>query len=235
MKKINNKFKIGDLVVFKTHPLLNDFRIKGDSNYVPPILLVQEVFIENNKKIIFDEETGKQIAEKIKYHCIHFDDNKSQFIESILYENMLEHFKMLKIERIDSDGNIKENTVTIVEEIESYKTVKYEYGKVVRFKTKKIEIYKKRSSKKIPADKKGEIIKDKIKQIIQYVVNYTTPDFVICGLKQNEVVDLFYPNGNPKRIVSRTLFKVKWFNPIGQKYSEQYLPQEFFTDEMKFD
>ncbi|MEZ4788056.1 MAG: hypothetical protein R2790_09325 [Flavobacterium haoranii] len=41
---MSNKFKVGNLVSFKSHPLLNEMYIKGDGKYVPPIMLVKSFF-----------------------------------------------------------------------------------------------------------------------------------------------------------------------------------------------
>ncbi|MDV7188269.1 hypothetical protein R3X25_13325 [Lutibacter sp. TH_r2] len=232
---MKSKYSVGSIVTFKTHPLFEDYRIQGDGKYVPPIMMIKEVNIESKKKRTHDEETGEIIADRIKYTCVYFDDDKSQFSEFILYESFLETYEELKIERITELGESKIDTETIIEEIKGYfkSPLVYKFGGIARFVTKKIEIYKKRSSKKI-TEKKGEIEKDNIKSTIQYVVNYTSPDFVMCGLKNNEEKNLFYENGKVKRQVSETLLKVKWFNSIQKKFSEQYLPIEFFTDKMKF-
>jgi len=230
------KFIIGELVVLKTHPLLTSYRIKGDGKLVPPILLVKEIFIESKKKIICDEETGNIIAERIKYTCVYFNDAKSEFLEVVLYESMLETFRELKIEKISPDGKVEKDEKTIIEEIDGYKVPEYKYGEIFRLKTKKIEIYKKRSSKtfKVGKDDEGE---EKLnpKETVQYVVNYTSPDFIVCGFKKNDDKNSHYPDASPKRIVAEYLFKVKWFNPFQQKFSEQYLPDSFLTDEMKVD
>ncbi|WP_452229425.1 hypothetical protein [Lacinutrix sp. MEBiC02404] len=225
-------FGVGDLVVFKTHPLLKNYRIKGDGKYVPPIMIVKEVFFENNKKITNDEITGRKISEKTKYTCVFFNDSKSEFVESNHYQSELLGFDNLKIERINKDGSISYNSDTIIKEIKNYGELEYVFSEIVRFKTKKLEIYKKRSSKKIPINNKGKVDEKKIKSIVQYVVNYTTPDFLISGYKKNDVTNLYYPNGNPKRLVSDSLLKVKWFNPFQNKFSEQFLPIEFFTNKM---
>ena len=66
------------------------------------------------------------------------------------------------------------------------------------------------------------------------MVNYTTPEFVLCGYKKESPEGLFYPNGDFKMLTSEILFKVKWFNPFQMKYSEQYLPKECFIDEQPF-
>ena len=145
---------------------------------------------------------------------------------------MLESFKELKIEKINRDGTISKET--IIDEIIAYKIPDYEYGKIVRLKTKKIEIFKKRSSRKFFQKDKTEG-KLEPEETIQYVVNYSSPDFVLSGFKKNEEKSAYYPDGNPKKFISENLFKVKWFNYFQQKFSEEYLPERFFTDEMKFE
>ncbi|CAM4173523.1 MULTISPECIES: hypothetical protein [Flavobacterium] len=221
-----NLYIVGDLVTFKTHPLLSEFYIKGDGKYVPPIMIVKEVLFENKEKKVFDEVSGNKIGEKIKYICVHFDDNKSEFIESHLYESHLVTFKNLKIAKVVEE-NDHNNYVDIITEIDSYPiTFNYEFGKVVYFKTKKLEAFKKRESSKI------ELVKGKEekKTTRQYVVNYITPDFLISGYKKESYSDLFYNTGKPKRIASIDLIKLKWFNPTQQKFTEQFLPIEFFID-----
>lgn len=228
MIKLINAFKVGDIVTYKTHPLLYDFYIKGDGKYVPPIMIVKEVFFENKQKRTFDEVSGKEIAELIKYICVYFDDNKSEFVEVHLYEKMLESFKSLKIASISNSN--RDNIIDVITEISNYpEKPEYIYGEILYFKTKKLEILKKRSSIKIIKDK-SKNAPDDIKEIIQYVVNYATPDFVACGFKIEEYKDLFYNDGKSKRLVSTESVKIKWFNPINNKFSEYYLPIEFFTD-----
>lgn len=225
---MSNKFKVGNLVSFKSHPLLNEMYIKGDGKYVPPIMLVKEVFFENKNKKIFDEVTGKKIADKIKYICVHFDDNKSEFIESHLYESQLESISSINIARYDKQKE-GEQRKTLIEEVDGYpNTFEYEFGKVVYFKSKKLEAFKKRESSKIKVDKTTGL---EVKEITrQYVVNYITPEFVLSGFKKENYNDLFYENGNRKRIVSTDFIKVKWFNPFQHKFSEHFLPMEFFID-----
>lgn len=232
---MNEIFNIGDFVTFKTHPLLSDLYIKGDGKYVPPIMLIKEVFFEGKEKKEFDESTGKKIADKEKYICVYFDDNKSEFIEAHLYKSQLCGINDLKIARVD-DKEINSNSIDLIAEVLSYGKMEYEYGKIVFFKTKKIEALKKRESSKIEVskDKKdeedNEIEKEEKKITRHYVVNYITPDFVLAGYKKEVYTDLFYSNGKPKRIASNEFVKVKWFNPSQQKFSEQYLPIEFFID-----
>lgn len=230
MHDLVNKFNVGDIVTFLTHPLFLILRIKGDSRYVPPIMIVKEVFFESKQKTTFDEATGQKIAERIKYICVYFDDNKSEFVEVHLYEAMLRTFEDLRFERISDSGDKVEDYKLLIDEVKGYLIPTYKFGGIISFKTKKLEIYKKRTSKKILL-KAGSNDIQEIKEILQYVVNYATPDFVMCGFKKESYTDLFYGDGKVKRLAPVNFIKVKWFNPFQQKFSEQYLPEEFFTDD----
>tara|TARA_R100000935_G_scaffold58927_1_gene100218 strand:+ start:24486 stop:25292 length:807 start_codon:yes stop_codon:yes gene_type:complete len=252
-----NSFSVGDIVTFKTHPLLYDFKIKGDGKLVPPFMVVKEVFFEDYKKKIVDDSTGEIIAERIKYTCVFFDDNKSEFKDVVIYESMLASFKKFYIARIEDKIKEEEEHISLIDEVSKYTHAKYKYGNLVYFKTKKLEILKKRSSVKITkdllysdegkiADKKKITAKEidnhkedkkglvERKEITQYVVNYSTPEFILCGFKRELGTDLFYPNGKKKKIVSEILYKVKWFNSSQMKFSEQYLPMECFINEQPF-
>lgn len=243
---MKNNFELGEIVTFKTHPLLYSFRIKGDSKFVPPLMIVKEIFFENKKKKIVDETSGKVIAEYIKYICIYFDDNKGEFKEVVIYEAMLKSFKDLFIGRIDkSKKKPNDDYKSLRNMVLEYKNATYGYGKIVYFKTKKMEVSKKRSSKKFISEiekiKEGKLInKNQISDLLQtqettqYVVNYSTPEFVICGYKKEHPENLFYSNGNNRRIVSSEFIKVKWFNPYLMKFSEQFLPIECFIDKQPF-
>ena len=231
-----NLFEIGDIVTFKTHPLLYDRYIKGDGKLVPPFMVVKEVFFEDKKKKIVDTSNGKTVGERIKYICEFFDDNKNEFKEVTVYESMLRGFKNFYISKIEGEktDDIDSDYVSLLSEVSKYKDPSYEYGKIVYFKTKKLEILKKRSSvKKERINREGKKWNEE-KKIIQNVVNYSSPEFILCGYKQELGEDLFYPNGEKKKIISKELFKIKWFNSTQMKFSEQFLPMECFIDEQPF-
>ena len=228
---LTNQFKIGEIVTFKTHPLLYDRYIKGDGKLVPPFMVVKEVFFEDKKKKVVDTNNGKTIGERIKYTCLFFDDNKSEFKTVAVYESMLMDFENFYISRMDGDKNEEDSDYeSVIDEVSKYENSSYKYGNIVYFKTKKLEILKKRSSnKKIIINKKEEN-----KKSIEHVVNYSTPEFVLCGYKEELGEDLFYPNGTNKKIMSKILYKVKWFNSNQMKFSEVYLPMECFIDVQPF-
>ncbi|MCG8883260.1 hypothetical protein G1L02_08825 [Tenacibaculum finnmarkense] len=224
--KQEKEIVIGDIVTLKTHPLLYDFKIKGDGKLVPPFMIVKEIYIEDKKKKTNSEELGEQIAERIKYTCVFFDDNKTEFKEAILYESMLEKYDKIHIARLDK--NKKEvKCDSLIDETRKYVIPEYNYGDIVFFRTKKFEIFKKRDSSKMIQQKGGDYKKT---TNIQYIVNYSSPDFILCGIKKNENTNDFYQNGDKRRIVSEILYKVKWFNANQMKFSDIYLPRECFTD-----
>ena len=229
--KLKNLFSLGEIVTFKSHPLLYNYYIKGDGKLVPPFMVVSEVHFESKDKKVVDEVLGEIIAERVKYLCVYFDDNKSQFNEVFIYESMLENYKSIYIARNDDLADI-DSYKSLVAEAENYTTPQYKYGRLVYFKTKKFEIFKKRISVRITSNLINK--KKKKKEITQYVVNYSSPDFVISGLKKQTLDDLFYPNGDKKKITSELLFKVKWFNSYQMKFSEKLLPKECFMSEQPF-
>jgi hypothetical protein len=228
-----NKFGIGEIVTFRTHPLLYNREIRGDGKLIPPFMVVKEIFFETKKKKVADDVSGKKIAERIKYTCIFFDDNRSEFKEVFLYESMLVNYTKFHIARKDGKPDDEKNTNSLIEEVSQYKTPKYKYSKIVYFKTKKLEMYKKRKSfKQVFSEKEGESDQ---KTYIQYVVNFASPEFILCGYKQDTLNDMFYPDGSPKRILSNILFKIKWFNSSQMKFSEFYIPKECLIDEQPFE
>lgn len=98
---MKNKYPIGCIVTFKSHPLLYDFKIKGDGKLVPPFMIVKEVFIEDKRKKIVDDITGEQISERIKYTCVFFDDNKIEFKDVTLYESVLKSYEEIFIAKMN--------------------------------------------------------------------------------------------------------------------------------------
>ena len=216
---MKSEFKIGDIVTLKSHPLLKKGKyIIGDGKLVPPFMVITELFCENKKKRTHSEELGKKIADLKKYTCVFFDDNRTEFKEAHLYESELHKYQ--------SKNKISDEF--------------YKFGKEVSFITNEIEINKKRKSIKTTIttfenkDKKTETKESEV-TTIQNIVNFSSPKFVLSGIKNNDITNEFYPNGDIRKEVSKILYKVKWFNPNQMKFSEKYLPSECFTDTQPFE
>lgn len=235
MKEIKKetKFSIGTIVTLKSHPLLYNLEVKGDGKLIPPFMVVTEIFVESKNKITHSEEYGERIADRIKYTCVFFDDNKTDFKEVILYESMLSDYSEIHIARKDGEQENDKNNKSLIQEANEYEVPNYGYGDIIFFKTKKFEIFKKRTSvKKSLISEDNKKINKEIKTI-QYIVNYSSPEFVVCGIKKNDSKNEWYPNGTVKRKVGEKLFKIKWFNSSQMKFSDIYLPAECFAD-MKY-
>jgi hypothetical protein len=217
-----HKYNIGDIVTLKSHPLFKDHKkIIEFSAQVPPLMLIKEIFYEDaKKKKIFSEELGAdfQVADLIKYTCTYFNANKSEFVDVFIYESFLNSYSELKYYREIKEEEEKkiEEDKQLIAEVLTYKQIsKYEYGKVVQFKTKKLE-----QRKSYDGNHSEKITNS----------SFQTPDFVLSGIKNENVNDLFYFDGKPKRIISNQLFKIIWFNHFQNKYSEIYLPKEFLVE-----
>ncbi|WP_459926330.1 hypothetical protein [Flavobacterium covae] len=217
----NQEFKIGDIVAIKSHALFREYhKIIEFPAQTSPLMLVKEIFYEDEeKKKTHSEELGCKISGLIKFTCVYFNANKSEFVEVIIYSDLLKKYNDLKYYRKDKKTN--ENIDSkLIDEVKSYDLADYNYGEVVQFKTKKLE-----------HRKSYENNNEKISNI-----SFQTPDFVLSGIKEEISKDLFYSNGEKKikRKVSNTMFKVMWFNHYQQKFSEHYLPKEFFVKDTKF-
>lgn len=216
-------FEIGDIVTIKSHPLLSSVpkKINEFPAQVPPLMLVKEVIFEkeDKKKVFSDSIEKAQIADLVKYVCVYFNANKSEFIEKEIYHSFLESYKQLKYFRVENTDNKKIKTERqLISEVDTYNSVSnYSYGKRVQFKTKKLEHRKSynNSFERIPG------------------FSFQTPDFILSGIKEEEQKGLFYLDGEPKRKITKLLYKVMWFNHIQQKFSEHYLPKKFFVENLE--
>ena len=209
-----NKFTVGDIVTLNSHNLANPIspqKYESFSDQYPPLMLVKDVTIENDQKKIFSSSfQGAQIASRVKYKCVYFNEHKSDFIEVVLYEDFLVSSTDLFFKK--KDDNKPADYKTLINEAENYEIAVYKFGKVVQLKTAKLEHRK----------------------IFQNSYKYPTfrcPELVITGLKEEEEKNSFYEkDGLPKRIVPTILYKVTWFNQVHDKFSEQYLPKEFLIE-----
>ncbi len=219
-----NVFEIGDIVTIKSHPLFSSTpkRINEFPAQVPPLMLVKEVIYEkeDKKKVYSDVIEKAQIADVVKYVCVFFNANKSEFVEKEVYHSLLDSYLKLKYykEFKDDAGVTFAIDKTLIDEVITYnKAEAYVFGKRVQFVTKKLEQRKSYnpSSERIPSS------------------SFQTPDFILSGIKNEEQKDLFFQDGKPKRQITKQSYKVMWFNHVQQKFSEHYLPKEFFVEKLE--
>lgn len=199
------KFELGDLVMLKSYASAEK-EATNDSDqpkliyHSSPVMVVTGIEIEDKKKKTHDNELGKQIGERIKYHVIWFDNKKSDFVAKVLYESLLSQ--------------------------ESRKGVRFEYefGKNCNFATAEQE----RKRKVIDSHSSDEEVdgsgQSPRKQ--RRMTSFISPPLVSTGIRKNEKTTIYHDQGGLKAQWSEILVKVLWFNSQQQKYSEKDLPIE---------
>lgn len=215
-----NKFDIGEIVTLKSHPLAyqEDGRIDAYVNQIPPLMCIKEVHIERKKQLYSTELLEAKIADNVKYLCVYFNQHRMIFEESLLYQETIISIRDLtfhnKSEEVDQ-GHKK-----LIDETLDYPMASYDFGKRVFFKTHKLE--KRKKFKNAGQD---------IKSSTRTTLTHTSPAFILNGYKTNAQKSLYdQKSGKLQRKCADELYKVIWYNAYQEKFSEEYLPKEFFTD-----
>lgn len=223
MTKPTNNFEIGDIVTLKSHPL--SFQANGEIdayiNQIPPLMCIKETHIEKKKKLYSDDVSGAQIADKVKYLCVYFNQYRMIFEEKFVYQTMLVPLEKLLFH--NKKDQLEENHITLIEETKKYEPAEYVFGKRVFFKTYKLE--RRKSFKSAKNDFRYSRTTNS---------THTSPAFILDGLKLNDKKSIYNPkNGDLQRECAKKLYKVLWYNAYQEKMSEEYLPKEFFTDDKR--
>ncbi len=218
-----NNYDIGDIVTLNSHPMA--FQPNGaiDSyiNQIPPFMCIKEVHVEKRKKIYSDEFSNHKITDKIKYLCVYFNQHRMIFEENFVYQDMLISFEKLTFHRDDEVS--EEDHKTLIKETKEYNTANYEYGKRVFFKTYKLE-----------KRKKFKDARNDVRSTTRTTSTHTSPAFNLSGIKLNEKKSVYNPKDGELQVkTAETLYKILWYNAYQEKFSETYLPSEFFTDDSK--
>jgi hypothetical protein len=219
---MNHKFKIGNIVTIKSHPLafMKDGLIDCYIKQVPPLMLVKEVHIEHRKKMYSEAKGDWQIADKVKYLCVYFNQHRTVFEETFLYESTLLMFDQLLFNKKDETNGYG---LRLIEETKDYNIIEYQFGEISFLKTHKLENRKKTTHATLSVESTTKTFS-----------THTSPAFIMNGVKENEKKDLYdQKKGVLLRKTSKTLLKVLWYNSYQEKYSEEYVPLEFFTNDKR--
>lgn len=232
----SNKHKIGDVVTLKSHPLAfqKDGEIDLYINQIPPFMCIKEINIENNKKMFSDESPNKQTADNVKYLCTYFNQHRMEFEDRYVYQEMLLPLDKITFHKQEEK---EEGHITLVQETKGYPVATYDYGKRVFFRTfklerrKKFKSYNKASySSLVPGNQNSVGSKPKNNGSL----THTSPAFILYGIKPNNTKNIYNTKtGEIQRETSDELYKVFWYNAFSEKFSEDYLPKEFFVDDNK--
>tara|TARA_R110000765_G_scaffold55948_3_gene110600 strand:- start:288 stop:1001 length:714 start_codon:yes stop_codon:yes gene_type:complete len=229
-----NEFKIGDIVTLKSHPLA--FQPNGEMdvyiNQIPPFMCVKEVHIERNKKLYSQEASKAQIADDVKYLCTYFNQHRMEFEDRFVYQEMLLPLDKITFHKEEEKG---EGHITLVQETIGYPMATYEYGKRVFFRTFKLERRKKfKKFVKTAAAASGATPSATSSKGSNSHFTHTSPAFILDGIKPNDTKNIYNTKtGKLQRETSDELYKVLWYNAYQEKFSEEFLPKEFFVDDVK--
>ncbi|MGJ8592835.1 MAG: hypothetical protein ACSHXF_09820 [Aquaticitalea sp.] len=218
-----NKFEIGDIITLKSHPLA--FEKSGEMDIyvsqIPPFMCIKEVHTEKKKEIYSSEAPEKKIADNVKYLAVYFNQHRMIFEESFVFHDMVIPIKDIIFHNQNEEFN--ENHKKLIEETIDYNVASYEFGKRVFFKTYKLE--KRKKFKNAGHD---------VKSTTKTVMTHTSPAFILNGFKHNNQKSIYNSkNGELQRKCADELYKVLWYNSYQEKFSEEYLPKEFFTDDAR--
>lgn len=218
-----NPFKIGDIVTLKSHPLAfqENGEIEASVNQIPPFMCVKEIHIDKKKQIYSQDIEKAKIGDNIKYLCVYFNQHRMIFEEKFIYHEML--LPLAKVtfhSKMEKEG---EDQTKLIDETESYKAANYQFGKRVFFKTYKLEKRKKFKTAGLDSNSSTKTI-----------LTHTSPAFILDGYKKNDQKSIYNPkNGELIKKCSEELHKVLWYNSYQEKFSEEYLPKEFLTDDSR--
>jgi hypothetical protein len=141
------------------------------------------------------------------------------FEERFVYQEVLMSFKDITFHSKQIDA--EQNHTKLIDETLKYKVASYEFGKRVFFKTHKLERRKKFKTAGMDNNSSHKTI-----------MTHTTPAFILNGFKLNDQKSIYNPkNGEMQRKCCDELYKVIWYNAYQEKFSEEYVPKEFFTDD----
>lgn len=214
-------FKIGDIVTLKSHPLA--FEESGEMdvyvNQIPPFMCIKEIHYEKKKVLYSKEKSEAKISSNTKYLCTYFNQHRMVFEEKFLFQDFLIPLKKIIFHNKDTEQ--QNDHIKLIDETINYNKSKYEFGKRVFFKTFKLE--KRKKFKSAGHD---------FKSTTRTTMTHTTPAFILSGFKSNENTDKYSEkSGDPQSMYSKELYKVIWYNAYQEKFSEEYLPSEFLTND----
>jgi len=218
-----NTFDIGDVVTLKSHPLAfqKNGEIDAYVNQIPPFMCIKEIHLEKKKQLYSLDIKNAKVSDNIKYLLVYFNQYRMIFEEKFIYHEML--LPLTKItfhSKTEKDG---EDQTKLIDETESYKSAEYAFGKRVFFKTYKLE--KRKKFKTAGMDSRSSTKTN---------LTHTSPAFILDGYKTNDQKSIYnQKTGELQRKCSEELYKVLWYNAYQEKFSEEYLPKEFLTDDLR--
>jgi hypothetical protein len=229
---MSSLFKIGSIVTLKSHYSAGSvdtmYRnpILGDIGSTPPLMIVVERLFEKQDNQSNEMNSEEHVAihdkEVVKVKCTWFNSITYSFEEAwfnsrqLILINFIEKEnteEQIQAPKLDVQNNEK---ATLDSQPISFLTI----GQTVVFKTNKYENLKKKATLRSAGASAG--------LHFESVHKFCAPEFTVIGsqayISKEPLVSL--KTGKEVRAVPARLIKIKFFNPISNKYSEHLLPIE---------
>jgi len=210
--KINmSEFKIGELIVFKSHPYIDkhtEIKIAAYSDYTSPVLVIKQIKEKSQNK-----EKGKDIVQEL--NCLYYSSRDGKFIDRWISSNLVnkiffttsDHKLLFDIDfKRDLDNLNKDYSAIDYENLikESY------FNKMVILKSVDIELNKKKVNR---TKDNGELVETNH-------LEFLPPVMTIVGYKFIDEKNKFCKNTGLPLID----LKCKWYNSSLKTFSELIFP-----------
>ncbi|TSD66417.1 hypothetical protein FFF34_003160 [Inquilinus sp. KBS0705] len=186
------KFSIGDVVTLNTHPFSSETTdvLISGEYLMLPPLMVVVEIIDHSVIVSEKDKTDK-------FKCLWFSTKKNNFNESYFSESDLKKIKV----------NDSEEPIDI------------EIGNLVSLSTLPLELGKRRSFLNTETNQTGNI---KNSSLVTGLLSFVSPVMTVIDVKDFDPTKdkKTAPEIKPKKIYPSKIAKCKWFDAVGEKFSE---------------
>lgn len=204
-----DKFKRGNLVVFKTHPFINDktnIKISAFPDYTSPILIIKEV-----KEKAFEKETGRDGGQQL--HCIYYNSKDGKFTEKWMSSLLINPISFSIIDnKILNELDLKKNLENSGKELigKNYENlIRNSYlNKKVVLKSVDLELFKNKINR---TRENGELLETNH-------LEFLPPVMTVIGFKYSDEKHKYCERTGLPLIE----LKCKWYNSSSKTFSESF-------------
>jgi len=208
-----SEFKIGELIVFKTHPFIREFtniKLSAYPEYTSPIMVIKET-----KEKSYDKETGRDIGQQL--HCTYYNSRDGKFIDKWINSNLVNKVNYsILTHKILADFHLKKELQDLKKELTSknYENLIKEkhLNKKVILKSVDLELFKNKINR---TKENGELVETNH-------LEFLPPLMTIIGFKFSDDKNKFCE----KTGIPLIELKCKWYNSHTKSFSENFLPIE---------
>lgn len=204
-----NKFKRGDLIVFKTHPFIRqhtNIKISAFPEYTSPILIIKEL-----KEKSFEKETGRDSGQQL--NCIYYNSRDGKFTEKWISSQLINLISFsVKDNKILNELDFKTELENSEKELinKNYENlIRNSYlNKKVVLKSVDLELFKNKINR---TKENGELLETNH-------LEFLPPIMTITGFKYSDEKHKYCEKTGLPLIE----LKCKWYNSSSKTFSESF-------------